>query len=352
MGPLLFQIYVGKVLERVHKQCYRAAYADDFVIAYHAKDNTKFWANDVGNKLNRSLKEVYKECCKIGVELDQRKTKAMWLSPHKKKKFPNLILKLGDRKLGYVTEYKYLGVIFDNRLTFRKWIQRKISEAKRRNKYILRLKGVVMRKLRVLWRGYVESYFMYSLPQVYDLLANDLKQQLHQFYHQSAKIITGLIPSTPAEVALLESGLQPLEELIANRKKPKKERKKYERRVYGMQPGPVVRHVEVTFSRWRCGYLYTNLWKQQHGFKDCDGLCRMCKTEQETREHVIFHCKSVDEKIRAKYLSKLTELYRIDSSELTMNHIFGAFEHIMKRQKREKLAWALTDYLDELDFHA
>ena len=66
----------------------------------------------------------------------------------------------------------------------------------------------------------------------------------------------------------------------------------------------------------------------------------------------MFECKSVDSKIRSKYHAKLTEIYKIDVAELTMNHIFGAFEHPLKKKEREKLAWALTDYLDELDFHA
>ena len=72
----------------------------------------------------------------------------------------------------------------------------------------------------------------------------------------------------------------------------------------------------------------------------------------ETREHILFQCKSVEAKIRTEYNNKLAEIYKLDASELTMNHIFGAFEHPLKKKNREKLAWALTDYLDKLDFHA
>ena len=69
LGPVLFQIYVSQVLSDLD-DVHSAAYADDFVIAYH---NNSWYM--VKHTLQAALDKIATAILVIRVELDARKTK-------------------------------------------------------------------------------------------------------------------------------------------------------------------------------------------------------------------------------------------------------------------------------------
>ena len=85
---------------------------------------------------------------------------------------------------------------------------------KERNKYVFRLAGLTKRPLRALWRGYVESYLMYGLPEIYKFLSNTTKDKCKAVYYASARKLANLPKFTEGSLAILEAGLVPLEDLI------------------------------------------------------------------------------------------------------------------------------------------
>ena len=182
---------------------YCAAYADDFVIAYH---NSSWYM--VKHTLQAALDKIATATLDIGVELDARKTKAMWLwKSHTPRKAKELFLKLGSRKLSYASTYKYLGVLFDRRLTFTQYVKSKLEETRKRGKMVFRLSGLTKRPLRSLWRGYAESYLVYGLPEIWDLLSDTAKDRCRATYAAAARKIANLPHFADAEVAIREAGL-------------------------------------------------------------------------------------------------------------------------------------------------
>ena len=349
LGPVLFQIYVSQVLHDLGP-VYAAAYADDFVIAFK---NEELWF--VEQTMNQALRCIHAATLRIGVELDAKKTKAMWLWKRRSNKAKLIPLWLGDRKLEYASTYKYLGVLLENRLSFNLFIQKKLKTVKERNKYVFRLAGLTKRPLRALWRGYVESYLMYGLPEIYKFLSNTTKDKCKAVYYASARKLANLPKFTDGSLALLEAGLVPLEDLIKHRlEKPVNERgKRVKLRAKGyidFPHGPKSRHTETVYSRWRTDSLWTNHRKFKFKMKS-DGKCRYCNHDAETGEHVLLHCPKVDAQKRLKYLTSVGKVYGLKNlREVDLRLACGFPIPPSRRQKHWTLARALTDFLDDIRF--
>ena len=220
LGPVLFQIYIAPVLREL-KNVYTAYYADDLCIACGGLSYPT-----IGAYLQRALNKVHESCCTLGVELDPRKTKVMWMRKSSTTvSYPKLYFHLGPKQLEYTKCYKYLGILLDNRLTFNSFVKSRIKGAKKRNGAVFKLPSVVKRKLRMFWRGYVEPYLLYGIPEIYHLISETSKNELRAFYARSARMIAGLLPHCPADIAVETAGLQPLDELITIRRMDKKVRK-------------------------------------------------------------------------------------------------------------------------------
>ena len=349
LGPVLFQIYVSRVLCNLGP-VYAAAYADDFVIAFK---NSEHWLVEL--TMNHALHCIHKATLEIGVELDARKTKAMWLWKSKRKVTP-VTLRLGDRQLEYAKTYKYLGVVLDNRLTFTSFLKKKLDTVKQRNTYVFRLAGLTKRPLRALWRGYVESYFMYGLPEIYGFLCKTHQNRCEKIYYASARKLANLPRITFGPLAVKEAGLVPLDELLKHRlEKPvNKNGVRIKLRAKGhidFPQGPKARHTETVYSRWRTDSLWTNYKK--HKFKmRSDGTCRFCHNDLETGEHVLLCCSGVNNKKRYQYLKLVADIYGLDDVNLiNMSMALGLdLDTGRMRRKHWALARALTNFLDDINF--
>ena len=93
----------------------------------------------------------------------------------------------------------------------------------------------------------------------------------------------------------------------------KKLRKNFRKKCVDLEQTPISRRCEVNFERWRSGWLYTNNWKKIHHFDKCDRICRFCKQSDETRSHIVFECKKIDEDVRQNYLKRVASVLKCDA---------------------------------------
>ena len=358
LGPVLFQIYVSRVFAEIEAKVYKGAYADDFGLAYSASTGFK-----VATVMNRALRKIDAATKEIGVELDSRKTRAMWFAPkiggRTMKKPKEIAFFLGKTQLEYAQQYKYLGILFDRRLRFTDHVAKRLEAAKKRNKVVFRLCLLPKKYLRALWRGYVESYLIYGLPCIYDQLTDTSKRNLNRFYSTSARQLSGMIKGSPPDLCIAESGIFPLEDLIRYRQNPPLNAKG--KRIPMKRPKSHLdfryctkaRHVEITWSRWKTGYLYTEKYKHDHHFDGCSGDCRFCKNATETRAHILFYCPKVNDELRRNYVEKVAEIYALkDPNHVTVEHCNGQLLDPRSPQRCRRLAFLLTKYLDAINYHA
>jgi hypothetical protein len=353
LSPLLFVLYVSLLFDGL-EVTFKAQYADDFRVM--CADTNPVVAV---SRLNNALTTISKRCRDLAVTLDGAKCKAMWLRTGRQKPAEELEVRLDDRVLEYVSEYKYLGIVLDRRLQFDSMIKKKVMECTRRSGFVWRLIGACKRKSRALWLGYCGSYLMYGLTSIFHRLTKARQQKLEAMYARAAKAIVGLIPSTFGPLAVEEAGMEPLSDCIArrranllNRMNGIKAHQRFRSPPHNVVEldGPHSRQQELTFGRWRTNALYSNVLKWKMKARG-DDLCRLCGNYSETREHVLFECQQVEKECRMEYLEKVCCVLQCESQDLTLDHVL-ALNGKLAKEKVQKLAVALWVYLDKIEYVA
>ena len=309
--------------------------------------------------MQKALNIIYQRCTKLSIELDAVKTKAMWLKNTRfRSQAPSLPLHLGQRQLEYVQEYKYLGVLLDNRLRMKSFIETKLKVTRLRTNCVTRLRGLSRRSIRALWRGYVESYLVYGLVPIFDHLSKTLRRRLEGTYYASVRKVAGVLSCCPRDVALREAGMRPLEvriaelQLNASAYADRPTRACYNT-ACDYKPTKNAMHIEKTFARWRSGYVYLRALMHKHKMTRSP-LCRLCRAHNETMNHILFQCARVAPPLRWRLITTARRVYNMQPHEdVTREHIVGLSPGLLSGKKRTRQIWTLmdnlSDYLDALD---
>ena len=115
LSPLIFPIYVNDLPNSHHRQNSKSQFADDTAL-WAASKNVQFAAKH----LLKGLPKLAKWCAKWRIKLNPEKTKVIIFSrsPFARKSEP--VLKLYGKRLKIYPQVKFLGIIFDSKLTFPK----------------------------------------------------------------------------------------------------------------------------------------------------------------------------------------------------------------------------------------
>ena len=125
LGPLLFLLYVND-LALVSNKLTPIMFANDSSFFIHGKKT-----DEMADIINQELEEIVSWLNANRLSLNIRKTKSILFNPTKDKKTINISLKILDEKIEQVEVIKFLGVILDENLTWKKHIQyinRKIAK--------------------------------------------------------------------------------------------------------------------------------------------------------------------------------------------------------------------------------
>ena len=125
LGPLLFLLYVND-LALVSNKLTPIMFADDSSFFIHGKKT-----DEMADIINQELEGIVSWLNANRLSLNIRKTKSILFNLTKDKKTINISLKILDEKIEQVEQIKFLGVILDENLTWKKHIQyinRKIAK--------------------------------------------------------------------------------------------------------------------------------------------------------------------------------------------------------------------------------
>ena len=117
LGPILFSMYINDLPSVCHDS-FIQMYADDTVIYVHAKNKAA-----AAKKLNKPLVRVTQWLNNNCLHLNIKKTVCMFFEKQPSKTPDPDVFAAGER-LQIVTEYKYLGIILDCNLKFKKQIKK------------------------------------------------------------------------------------------------------------------------------------------------------------------------------------------------------------------------------------
>ena len=315
--------------------------------------------NKACSRLNKALEIIGDKCRSLAISLDGAKCKSMWFNT--KKKNPPICpeIQLNGNTLTYTEKYKYLGLILDNRLKFDECILTKAKQSRIRLQLVLKMKGVVKRILRAWWIGFGLSFLTYGLPVIYHRLTKRNRTKLDKIVSSAARGISGLMQSTNADLALQESRLDSLNCVVGharanlqrrmvgtrNSTKPRRENSGI---FSAVENSPMMRSVEITFSRWRTGFIYNNEIKYKYGMVQ-DPMCRFCGKDMETRQHILLECSILEAHTR-KYAKNIRKILGCEENEeLSMEMCLNLDRTSPKGQIR-KLAMALYRYTLDIDY--
>lgn len=155
LGPILFLIYINDLGNACNSLNY-VQFADDTTLFMAGKNLA-----DLNNKVNSDLNNIFKWLCANKLSLNVSKTKYMVIS-----NMPscNVSIKIQDQVLDCVSNIKFLGVILDNKLTFKNHIHATAGKIASAVGNMYRLKPFMQsHTLANIYYALVQSHIQYAI---------------------------------------------------------------------------------------------------------------------------------------------------------------------------------------------
>ena len=126
LGPLLFLIYINdSATEQLFAETHITMYADDLLLHREIKCIEDY------SKLQQDVNKLASWVDDNKLTLNSKKCKYMIISRLRKKSVPNCAIQLNDQALERVRQYKYLGVVITEDLTWSTYISKITSKARK-----------------------------------------------------------------------------------------------------------------------------------------------------------------------------------------------------------------------------
>ena len=158
LGPLLFLIYIND-LAYVSNELYLILFADDTNV-FISGNNLK----SIVSKMNNELQIVVEWLQSNRLSLNINKTKCMVFMPKRQKRLDNISIKISGSTIEEVSNTKFLGVIIDNKLSFKdhlSYISKKVSKC---IGILYRARPLMNRKsLITLYNSFLYPYLIYCI---------------------------------------------------------------------------------------------------------------------------------------------------------------------------------------------
>ena len=158
LGPLLFIIYINDMHNAVNKsKIYH--FADDTNLLFSADSSQK-----LHKEINDELKLIFDWLCANRLSLNVAKTEFIIFRPPRKKLEQRVYLKLNGVKIYESTKIKYLGIILDNRLTWKHHVHELSKKLNRAVGMIYKIRDNCSDSvLRSLYFSLFNSHLTYAL---------------------------------------------------------------------------------------------------------------------------------------------------------------------------------------------
>ena len=208
LSTTLFNIKINDIVKQVDPgvECC-SLYVDDFVIMYRSPT-----IDAIQRKLQHTINRLEKWTLENGFTISKNKTVAMHFCPDKK--CMNPALKLDNDPIQFVKEFKFLGLIWETKLTFEphiKYLKARCQKSLNILKVFSHTEwGADQTTLLKLYRSLVRSKLVYGCI-VYGSASKTALAKLDPVYNQGLRLSLGAFRSSPVENLYVEAHEPPLE---------------------------------------------------------------------------------------------------------------------------------------------
>ena len=208
LSVTLFSIKINNIVKNLNPGVDCSLYVDDFVICYRSKH-----IHTIERQLQQCLNKIQKWTNENGFKFSKTKTKCMHFC-QLRKLHNDPVLKLDGVDIPVVDEYKFLGVIFDKKLSFiphLKYLKTKCNKALQLLRVVAHTDwGADKKVLLRLYRSLVRSKLDYGCF-IYGSARKSYLKILDTIHHQGLRIILGAFRTSPIESLYAETNEAPLQ---------------------------------------------------------------------------------------------------------------------------------------------
>ena len=203
----LFNVKLNNIVKIIAPGVDCSLYVDDFVILFRSSTIAA-----IERKLQMTINDIIQWTLKNGFTVSPNKTVAMHFCL--KRKCYDPVLKLGNVQIEFVKEFKFLGLIWDTKLTFKNhiaYLRKKCQKSLNLLKVLSHTDwGADSDTLLKLYRSLVRSKLDYGSIVYGSANKTDL-QKVDVTHNQGLRLSLGAFKSSPVESLYVEAGEQPLE---------------------------------------------------------------------------------------------------------------------------------------------
>ena len=207
LSTTLFNVKLNEIVKVLSPDVYCSLYVDDFVIFFKSRT-----INTIERRLQNNIDKIVKWTIKNGFTVSSNKTVAMHFC--KKKSCYDPVLTLNKQPIEFVKEHKFLGLIWDPKLTFSAHIRdlkKKCINALNIIRVLSHSKwGSDSKTLIKLFRSLVRSKLDYGCFVYMTGKQSDL-ENLNIIHRNGLRLALGAFKSSPKESLYVEANEPPLE---------------------------------------------------------------------------------------------------------------------------------------------
>uniref|UniRef100_A0A3B5QKI5 Reverse transcriptase domain-containing protein n=1 Tax=Xiphophorus maculatus TaxID=8083 RepID=A0A3B5QKI5_XIPMA len=207
ISPMLFIIMINDIFSKIEGKFGMTLFADDGLIWKRGRNIT--FLND---KMQEALGKVEDWALEWGFRISSSKSK--FVNFTNRKVGTKIKLKMYDKEVERVDKFKYLGLWFDKKLTWKIHISKIIERSKKILNIMRCLRGkewgAGRKTLKILYIGLIRSVIDYGCV-VYNSASSTLLKEIDKIQYQALRICCGAMKTTPVSALQVEMGEMPLE---------------------------------------------------------------------------------------------------------------------------------------------
>ena len=210
LSTTLFNIKLNDIVKEVLPGVECSLYVDDFVLIFKSKS-----MRTIQRKLQRCINKVISWTSDNGFTINKTEGKTVGMHFCKRRSCEDPELFLGDTRIKFEKEHKFLGLVWDPKLSFRahiKYLKKKCQSPLNLLKVLSHTDwGADTKTLLKLYRALVRSKLDYGCIVYRNAAYEDLKP-LDVIHNQGIRLSLGAFKSSPVESMYVEAHELPLNE--------------------------------------------------------------------------------------------------------------------------------------------
>lgn len=205
----LFAIAINEICKGLNREIKKCLYVDDVAILLSGKK-----VGDIARILQPAINKIIENGEKIGFQFSEEKTKCVHFCRLRKPHYDPLLY-LGEKAIECVNSIKFLGLIFDNKLTWHEHIEL-VNTKCRQSLNILKVLahtkwGADPKSLLMIYKALILSKIDYG-SIVYSSARKGHLFRLDKIQNLGIRYCLNAFPTTPVQSLYCESAMMPLEQ--------------------------------------------------------------------------------------------------------------------------------------------